>query len=274
MSWTELSPSALLLEARDDTLFITLNRPQARNAMSLKMVDEIMAVFSAIENDPAIRTVVFRGAEGHFCAGGDIKDMAMAGEPPDGPSTLENDKLAQVNRRFGDMLLQVNHAPQAVVALLEGVVLGGGFGLACVSDVALCLSNCRFGLPETSLGVIPAQIAPFIVQRLGMTQARRLAVTGGRFDGQVALQIGLVHQSCNDTEALEAALAETLVAIDKCAPSALRQTKALVMSLNPKDLSEALDQAAVDFAMAARSAEGMEGFGAFIEKRPASWQKK
>ena len=273
MSWQDINPTALLLELKDDALFITLNRPKARNAMSLTMVREIMAVFSAIENDDNIRSVVFRGAEGHFCAGGDIKDMAMAGEAPDGPSSLENDPLAKVNRAFGDMLLQVNHAPQAVIAILEGVVLGGGFGLACISDVALCLSDCRFGLPETSLGVIPAQIAPFIVQRLGMTQARRLAVTGGRFDGHRALQIGLVHECCNDVDTLETKLHETLVAIDKCAPTALQKTKALVLSLNPKDLSDALDQAAVDFAIAARS-EGMEGFSAFIEKRPAAWQKK
>lgn len=274
MTWQSLTPKALLLETRDDALFITLNRPKARNAMSLKMVEEIVAVFEAIKDDASIRSVVFRGAEGHFCAGGDIKDMAMAGEPPDGPSTLENDRLAQVNRRFGDMLLQVNRAPQAVIALLEGVVLGGGFGLACVSDVAICLADCRFGLPETSLGVIPAQIAPFIVQRLGMTQARRLAVTGGRFDGSVAHQVGLVHHCCTDVAQLESVLAETLVAIDKCAPQALQKTKALVLSLTPKDLSAALDQAAVDFANAARGEEGMEGFGAFIEKRPAAWQKK
>ena len=132
------------------------------------------------------------------------------------------------------MLLQVNHAPQAVIAILEGVVLGGGFGLACISDVALCLSDCRFGLPETSLGVIPAQIAPFIVQRLGMTQARRLAVTGGRFDGHRALQIGLVHECCNDVDTLETKLHETLVAIDKCAPTALQKQKHSFYPLIPK----------------------------------------
>ena len=85
MSWQDINPTALLLELKDDALFITLNRPKARNAMSLTMVQEIMAVFSAIENDDNIRSVVFRGAEGHFCAGGDIKDMAMAGEAPMGP---------------------------------------------------------------------------------------------------------------------------------------------------------------------------------------------
>ena len=273
MTWQSLTPKALLLETRDDALFITLNRPKARNAMSLKMVEEIVAVFEAIKDDASIRSVVFEGLRVIFAAA-TSKTWPWPGNLRTVRPRLRMTNWLRLTGRFGDMLLQVNRAPQAVIALLEGVVLGGGFGLACVSDVAICLADCRFGLPETSLGVIPAQIAPFIVQRLGMTQARRLAVTGGRFDGSVAHQVGLVHHCCTDVAQLESVLAETLVAIDKCAPQALQKTKALVLSLTPKDLSAALDQAAVDFANAARGEEGMEGFGAFIEKRPAAWQKK
>src|SRR4029079_5328179 len=128
-----------------------------------------------------VRVMVLRGTGGHFCAGGDIKDMAKARM-----STLkagEPDPVGAVKRAFGRAITKVDRAPQAVVAVLEGAVLGGGFGLACVADVAIAHAGANFGLPETSLGLPPAQIAPFLVRRLGLSQARRLAVTGARLSG-------------------------------------------------------------------------------------------
>ncbi|MCZ4149781.1 enoyl-CoA hydratase, partial [Escherichia coli] len=101
------------------------------------------------------------------------------------------------------LLEEAQAAPQLLVALVEGAVLGGGFGLACVSDVAIAAADAQFGLPETSLGILPAQIAPFVVRRIGLTQARRLALTAARFDGREALRLGLVHFCEADADALE-----------------------------------------------------------------------
>jgi isohexenylglutaconyl-CoA hydratase len=199
-------PTTDTLELREEgfALHITLNRPESRNAMSLQMTQDLRAVFTAIENSEDIRVVVLRGANGHFCAGGDIKDMA--GARMRAAESGNDDAYAELNRAFGHMLTQVDHAPQVVVALLEGAVLGGGFGLACVSDVAIALESAQFGLPETSLGIIPAQIAPFVLQRIGMTQARRLALLGGRFNGSEAARLGIVHQVVADTDALDSPL--------------------------------------------------------------------
>ena len=153
--------TALTLSRESGVLHITLNRPEARNAMSLAMVNELMDVFDWLENNAGgaeVRALVLRGADGHFCAGGDIKDMAGARQ-----QAAEGDPEAflRLNRRFGEMISTANRLPQVLITVLEGAVMGGGFGLACVSDVAIAAGDAKFGLPETGLGVIPAQIAPF-----------------------------------------------------------------------------------------------------------------
>lgn len=258
----------LILDQQGPILHVRLNRPEVRNAMSTEMVNDLIAVFESLANDTSIRGVVLRGEGGSFCAGADLKDMT--GLRMQAAVDGSQDVYVKFNRGFGTLIHIVNNAPQIVVAVLEGAVLGGGFGLACVSDVALSLDSTNFGLPETGLGVIPAQIAPFIVQRLGLTQARRYALLGNRFQGQEAARIGLVHQSFESVELLDAGLAEVLKQIKRTAPNASRVTKAILHRVGHEPLSDLLDDVAVKFAEAAAS-EGMEGTLAFVEKRLPNW---
>jgi isohexenylglutaconyl-CoA hydratase len=256
----------LLLKLEKGVLTITINRPHKRNAMNDAVVKGIMETFDAIENNLAIRAVVLRGAEGHFCAGGDISGMKEFS------SQEEAERAAwEFNRIFGRMCTQVNRAPQVVITMLEGAVLGGGFGLACISDVAIAEINAKFGMPETGLGIVPAQIAPFVVMRIGITQARRLALLGERINGEQARELGIVHYSCDGVEAMEATLQEVLGKLRRCAPAATAATKQLMLDVGSTGLEQLLDRAADDFAAAINSAEGREGTGAFVEKRLPSW---
>ena len=165
---------------------LTLNRPEVRNAMSMTMVQELLTALERVEANPAVRVVVLRGAGGHFCAGGDIGDMAQArmklaqqqAQLSAGEAVTERNPIEAVNAAFGRLCLAYAHSSLPIVTVLEGTVMGGGFGLACVSDVSLARDNVSFRLPETSLGIVPAQIAPFLVERLGYAEAKRLAVTG------------------------------------------------------------------------------------------------
>ncbi len=249
-------------------LHVTLNRPEARNAMSLAMVEELMATFEAVERDESVRALVLRGGGGHFCAGGDIKDMAGARQKAaDG----DPEAFFRLNRRFGEMITRANRLPAVLITVLEGAVMGGGFGLACVSDVALAAGDARFALPETGLGVIPAQIAPFVVRRVGLTQARRLALTGARFDGHRALNLGVVHEVADSAEELDKKLVELLDQVRRCAPGANRATKALVLDVDSVPMEELLDRAAREFADAVNGDEGQEGTLAFVQKRAPSW---
>ena len=256
----------LRLNLDKGVLQITLNRPESRNSMSLQMVQELQNVFSW-SADNGVRAVVLRGAGGHFCAGGDVRDMmTIRQQAVENPQAYQN-----FNRTFGHLLTQVTNAPFIVVAVVEGAALGGGFGLTCISDVAIASADAQFGMPETRLGIIPAQIAPFVVQRIGLTQARHLALLGLRINGAQAAQIGLVHEVCADADALEAALQRTLADINHCAPNANRVTKALLLKVGHQPLDSLLDDAADAFATAIQSTEGMEGGMAFIQKRPATW---
>lgn len=263
-------PETTTLELTSDGPFLhaTLNRPEARNAMSLAMVEELMAVFEAVDEDEAIRGIVLRGAGGHFCAGGDIKDMAGARQQA---ASGDTDAYFRLNRRFGEMITRANRCSATVVAVLEGAVMGGGFGLACVSDIAIAAADAKFALPETSLGIIPAQIAPFVVQRVGLTRARQLALTGARINGEQAMHYGLVHQVADGAEQIEQALTETLAAVRRCAPNASARTKQLIMQVGHVPMEELLDQAAHDFADAVTGPEGQEGTMAFVQKKAPSW---
>lgn len=256
----------LLLSLDKGALHVTLNRPDSRNSMSLQMVQELQAVV-AWASANAVRALVLRGAGGHFCAGGDVRDMmTIRQKAVDDPRAYQS-----FNRVFGELLTQVTNAPLVVIAVVEGAALGGGFGLTCISDVALATANAQFGMPETRLGIIPAQIAPFVVQRIGLTQARRLALLGLRLNGAQAQRIGLVHEVHADTAALEDALQRVLADLNQCAPNANRVTKALLLKVGQQPLDSLLDGAADDFASAIQSPEGMEGGLAFIQKRPANW---
>ena len=258
--------TTLALKRDGAVLHVTLNRPEARNAMSMTMVRELRAVLEQAHRSGDTRVIVLRGAGGHFCAGADLKDMAgarmkLAANPQ---------VLVETNAAFGELCVAYAGTGIATVAVLEGTVMGGGFGLACVADVAIAAPGANFRLPETALGVVPAQIAPFLVERLGYSQAKRLAVSGARVDAVQALALGLVHEA-PAADALEATLARVLSDILACAPGAIAATKALMAKARFQSPASLVQEAAATFSAAALGPEGTEGTTAFLQKRKASW---
>ena len=167
-----------------------------------------------------------RGANGTFCAGGDINGFKEMFSTPL-PTAGERDGVALHNRRFGAIMSRFEALPQTIVMVVEGAAYGGGLGLMCGGDVVLAAADAKFSISETTLGVPPAQIAPFVAQRIGVARTRRLSLTAHRFDGREAERIGLVDQACDGTAALEAALAQVLAGIARCSPDANAVTKRL-----------------------------------------------
>lgn len=250
---------------------VLLRRPAARNALSAALVAELNGVFAALAARRDVRTIVLRGSGGHFCAGADIKEVAAARAAA--PTSPETDPLFLANRAVGALLERVEAAPQVVVAVCEGAVLGGGLGLACAADITLVAADAELGLPETTLGLPPAQIALYLVKRMGASQARRLALTGARFDGRQALAMGIAHACCEGTAALDQGLKEALATIARCAPGALAATKQIFRAIGTLPAPVLLDQAAALFTEAARGPEAAEGTRAFVEKRRPSWHE-
>ena len=253
----------LKLELAQGVLNMMFNRPKSRNALSLQMVEEMQSVLSIIDGDTNCRVLVLRGVGGYFCAGGDIKDMAAARH--------SREAIRDLNRAFGTLIAQLDRISQTVIAVVEGAAMGGGFGIVCVADVVLAESSAKMALPETSLGVIPAQIAPFLVQRIGLMASRRLSLTGATLRGESLKQEGLADEIYDGTEALEMGLQQVLSRVRRCAPRASAQTKRLLNSIAHQDLDVVLDNGAAEFAEAVLSPEGMEGMMSFLQKRKASW---
>jgi len=263
-----VSFSAITAGLAEGVCSITLNRPAQRNAMSLAMVTELGDALAAALADAACRVIVLRGAGGNFCSGGDITDMAQARAQMivDGV-----DPIARMNERFGRLCVAFAESSKPVVAVLEGAVIGGGFGLACVADVALAHEDAKFRLSETTLGLVPAQIAPFLVGRLGFSTANKLALTAAVLDGVQAEKIGLIHAVFRNDVALEGALGSVIAAVKKSPPGALAATKILLRRAVHEPAKDILADAALAFAKAVRGAEGEEGMMAFLQKRPPSW---
>lgn len=273
-----MSYTTLQVQTTQGVCTLTLNRPEVRNAMSMAMVNELLAALHDAEHQPGVRAMVLRGAGGHFCAGGDIADMAQArmklAQQQAQRSPADTDApnpVAETNAAFGRLCLAYARSPLPIVTVLEGTVMGGGFGLACVSDVSLALDTVSFRLPETSLGIIPAQIAPFLVERLGYAEAKRLAVTGAKVGATEALAIRLVHEVHADAAALDAALQRTLASILACGPQAIAATKSLLSHARLSPPEQLVDDAAALFARAVLSDEGQEGTMAFMQKRKPYW---
>ena len=252
-------------------LVLTLDDAPTRNALGPEMLGELQAAIDAAAADATLRALVLRGANGFFCAGGSMGNFQKSQQSS--AQAGEKDPIAASNRRFGDFMMRLARLPQVLVAAVEGAAMGGGFGLACAADIVLARSDAKFALSETTLGLVPAQIAPFVVARIGQAQARRLALSGERIDGIEAARIGLADFVCAGATALEARLLAVLQGIARCAPGANAATKALFARCAQIDVAAILDAAAETFAHQMRG-EGAEGVAAFRDKRDASWVEK
>ena len=266
-------PTFEFLEHRMEggTLWVNLNRPHQKNALNLKMLKELELLVQVIRPQIGIRVLVLSGNGEHFCAGGDVKEMASAKREDANRQEGDIDPIARLNRRFGHVISSLYEVPQTVIVAVHGAAMGGGLGLVCVADIVVATKTAVFKLPETSLGIPPAQIAPFLIERLGMPKTRRLALTGAKLNGEQATQEGLVDICCDDSTSMEEEIRNLRRQILRCAPEASRNTKKLILGIGQRDLDAVLDYGSEMFADATRSSEGMEGIMAFLQRRPPKW---
>ncbi|PJI99166.1 isohexenylglutaconyl-CoA hydratase [Acidovorax sp. 69] len=248
----------------------TLNDPASRNALSEAMVDGLIAACERATADTDLRGVVLRGAGGNFCAGGSLGGFAKTiGQPL---AAGEADPLVPLNRRFGELLQALCALPQWLIVAAEGAAMGGGFGLVCCADRVLAYTSAQFATPEVTLGIVPAQIAPFVVRRLGPAAARRCLLTGERWDPFSAERFGLVDEVVpGDMDAaVQAAIARHAAA----APQAVAATKRLLLAQPDTPLPALLDDAAMAFAQALRGMEAPLGLAAFAARKAPPWSVK
>jgi isohexenylglutaconyl-CoA hydratase len=263
-----MSPALTRSERIGPHLKVTLDDARRQNALSTEMVAEIDRAL-AESREQNLSSLILAGANGVFSAGADLKSVseALAHSPREG----EADPLREANRAGGHFFARLNAHPMVTIALVDGPAFGGGMGLACCADIVIATSRARFALSETSLGLPPAQIAPYVVARIGERHARRLALTGARLDGKDAAAIGLVDFYCETDAERDAQLEKLLAQVARCAPGANAVTKRLILACGERMPHDYVEEAARSFTECLRGPEGREGVAAFVEKRAPNW---
>lgn len=262
--------STLLIERQGAVETWTMNDPATRNALSDAVVDGLLQACARAAQDESLRMVVLTGAGGAFCAGGSLGGFAnLIGQPlQDG----QTDPLLAMNRSFGDLLHALCALPQLLVCRVDGAAMGGGFGLVCCADHVVATARSVLGTPEVTLGLPPAQIAPFVWQRLGDSAARQCLLQGLSYTAAQAQQVGLVNEVIEEgsEEKNDVAWQATLRRLMRAAPGAVASTKQLLRQLRGP-VPDLRDAAAQAFAQGLRSAEAAQGLAAFARRQPAPW---
>jgi methylglutaconyl-CoA hydratase len=244
--------TALRVERDGSILRVTLARPERRNAFDAALIADLREAFGDVGD---ARAVVLAGEGESFCSGADVDWMRASVE-------LSYEENVQDARRLRHMLETIDQCPAPVIARVHGHALGGGCGLVACSDVAVAATGTAFAFSEVKLGIVPSVISPFALAKIGPGAARRYFVTGERFDADVALRIGLVHEVADDAEA---AVESLLKELGTAGREAARHAKRLVLE-RPEGL-------ATERRIAERrtSEEGQEGLRAFLDKRKPDW---
>jgi len=257
----------LRLQIADAVATVTFHRPQTRNALNANMMTEIGTAIRWLAQQDDIRVTVLRGSGGHFCAGGDLNSMRDTPPAPD----VGSDPARARYREFGSVLLLLNRLPCAVIAVVQGTCVGGGFGMAACADVVIADDSARFGLPEPRHGFIPSQILPFLVRRLGEAPVRRIAVTAAVIDASEAHRIGMVDRLVSSAT-LETELEGQITQILTAAPRAVSAVKQLVLNASDATLEQVLDDSVSRLLELLRGPEAHAGIEAFLAKRPPPWR--
>ena len=245
---------------------VALARPEARNALDAAIIGEITRCFEDLAEDESVRVVVLTGEGPAFCAGADVGYMRETGG-------FSYEKNLEDARRLADMFLALDDLPKPIVARVRGAAIGGGAGLVAAADVAVVEEATQFAFSEVRLGIAPATIAPFVVRKIGYSHARALFLTGERFNGGRAREIGLVHEVVPERD-LDSAVERVVTQLLQGGPAAQAAIKELLGQVEATEPMEALGIMTQLIAELRVGEEGQDGLGAFLEKREPYWRAK
>ncbi|NOX50207.1 MAG: enoyl-CoA hydratase [Gammaproteobacteria bacterium] len=247
-----------LYEVKKGAAWITLNRPENRNALSAVLVNELFAHIQTAITDDHVRSIVITGNGPAFCAGADLK--SPPGEVVDGQRAIS----------YPDVLNAILDSPKPVIVAVNGAAFAGGLGMIGAADIVVTIQDVQMSFSEVRIGVIPAVISVVCIPKLGTHHAMKLFLTGERFTGQQALDMGLAHRAVA-ADQLHDAVQEEIDMINLGGPIAVIECKKLVKRVAELSIQEGFAETAEWSGRMFRSDEGAEGMAAFREKRKAAW---
>jgi methylglutaconyl-CoA hydratase len=243
-------------QVRDGAGWITLNRPERRNALSGALIAEVYEHLGAANADDDVRCIVITGNGPAFCAGADLKDER--GLPADRAVS------------YPQLLCAIQDSPKPVIAAINGAAFAGGLGLVGAADIAVSADTVQFSFSEVRIGVIPAVISVVCLPKLGVHHGMKLFLSGERFSAARAVDMGFVHRAV-PADDLHSAVQEEVDMIRAGGPNAVIECKKLVRRVSQLSRDEAFAETEPWSQKLFASPEGQEGMAAFREKRPAAW---
>lgn len=257
----------LELDIDDGIARVWLNRPTRHNALNETLIAALHRLLDALAERDDVRVLVLAGRGPDFCAGADLDWMRRMAATDPGHNRDDAARLAALLQRLAQL-------PQPVLARIRGAAIGGGLGLAAACDIALASRDAHFALSEVRLGLVPATIAPYVVDAIGARQATRYALSAERIDAETALRIGLVHELAADADELDRRIAALCQALRQGAPGAQARCKALLRQARGRDdeRDARLRQDGIELLATIRAGdEAREGIAAFFDKRAPRW---
>ena len=249
---------ATLYEINDGAAWITLNRPENRNALSAILVNELYAHLINANENSEVRSIVITGTGPAFCAGADLK--SPPGQLVDGAQGVTCPEVLNI----------ILESPKPVIAAVNGAAFAGGLGLVGAADIVVTVSDVQFSFSEVRIGVIPAVISVVCIPKLGTHHAMKLFLTGERFTGEQAVSMGFAHKAVK-AEELTSMVQEEIDAINLGGPIAVQECKKLVRRVRELNIRDGFNETGEWSKRLFQSEEGAEGMSAFREKRKPNW---
>ncbi len=259
------SYATLKIEVAERLATVSMNRPEVRNAFHPTMIRELTLAFRELGSRKDIAAIVLKGEGKSFCSGADLGYMkAMA--------AFSFDENASDSEQLFEMFWAIRECPLPVIARLHGHVMGGALGLAAVCDLAAAVEGTQFCFSEVRLGLAPAVISPFVLERMASAHARRYMLTGEIFGAGEAFDSGLA-QFVGDEASVDAFVLKAVAAFKFNGPEAVRATKALIRAVGEtSDWTKRKSMTTQVIAERRVSEEGQEGLRGFLEKREPKWR--
>ena len=256
----------IIVERKDSVGWITLNRPEVRNAFDDALIAGLAKAFAELDADGSVRVVVLAGNGPAFCAGADLNWMKrMAG--------YSYDQNLRDARALADMLAALDRLDKPTIARVHGPAFAGGTGLVTACDIAVGTPEAKFCFSEAKLGLSPATISPYVLRAIGPRAARRYFLSAEVFDAAEALRIGLLSAVVPAAE-LDAFISQLLEQLLAGGAAAHARIKDLVRDIASRPIDDALRaDTARRIAEIRASPEGKEGIASFLEKRKPSWKR-